>query len=201
VNIGIDSQIVIYAGLAPAKAATNTAEEKKRKELALRAALFLFEHQNDVLFLPAIAVSEILVPVPAAQRGTLASALAEKFNCPTFDLQAASIAADLWTRHKNLPADQRYADRQLLRADAMIVASAKAAGATCFYSHDKNCRTLAGLVMTARDLPTKPDANTPDGLFWAAAFENGEMPVFPEETETTAPKKRSKKRAPKRADE
>ena len=36
----------------------------------------------------------------------------------------------------------------------MIVASAKAAGATEFYSHDQKCRNLAGLVMTARDLPT-----------------------------------------------
>ena len=36
----------------------------------------------------------------------------------------------------------------------MIVASARAGGATEFYSHDHKCRALAKLLMTAHDLPT-----------------------------------------------
>jgi hypothetical protein len=45
----------------------------------------------------------------------------------------------------------------------MIVASAKAAGATRFYSHDTECRALASLIMTSYDLPTK-DSDNP--MFW-----------------------------------
>jgi hypothetical protein len=44
----------------------------------------------------------------------------------------------------------------VLKAGAMIVAAAKAAGATGFYSNDKNCRQLAKLVMDANGLPEKP---------------------------------------------
>lgn len=36
----------------------------------------------------------------------------------------------------------------------MIVASAKAFGASKFYTHDEKCRKLAGLAMDAYDLPT-----------------------------------------------
>jgi len=40
----------------------------------------------------------------------------------------------------------------------MIVAAAKSAGATEFYSHDKRCRALADTVMRGCDLP-KSDPN------------------------------------------
>ena len=149
-NIGLDSMIVVYAGFAPTKTAATTEEAQKRKELALRAAFFSTSTKGMFSFCPQLLYRKFLCRSGASQRGGVTSALSERFNCPIFDLQAASIAADLWVRHKNLPPDQRYQSRQLLRANAMIVASAKAAGATCFYSHDKNCRTLAALVMTAR---------------------------------------------------
>ncbi|HEX5447493.1 MAG TPA: hypothetical protein VFW87_27000, partial [Pirellulales bacterium] len=70
-----------------------------------------------------------------------------------FDFRASSIAADLWTAYKatsGLPKKDRVA----LRSDCLIVASSYAAGATDFFSHDANCRTLATLVgMQAHDLP------------------------------------------------
>jgi len=96
----------------------------------------------------------LLVPVPKAQKGALIAALTEKFVCPPFDLAAAAIAADLWSQYKELPQDMQYS-RQVMRADTMIVASARAGGATDFYSHDQKCQALAKLLlMTAHDLPT-----------------------------------------------
>jgi hypothetical protein len=77
-NIGIDSNIVVYAGLAP----VNDAGTNDRKALALRAALFFYEHQDDVLFLPTIAISEILIPVPKPDRGSLIAKLADHFDLP-----------------------------------------------------------------------------------------------------------------------
>ena len=47
-----------------------------------------------------------------------------------------------------------YSSRDILKADALIVASARAANVSCFYSHDENCRALAELTgMKAEDLP------------------------------------------------
>jgi predicted nucleic acid-binding protein len=87
----------------------------------------------------------------------LVAQIAGRFVCPSFDLPAAAIAADLWSRHKQLPSDLKYDSRHVLRADAMIVATAKAAGATDFYSCDKKCRALADFVMAAHDLPTRDE--------------------------------------------
>jgi hypothetical protein len=104
--------------------------------------------------LPTVAISELLVLVAKAEKGALIAALTKMFVCPPFDLAAAAMAADLWSQHKELPQDLQYGSRQVLRADAMIVASVRAAGAMEFYSHDRQCLALASLVMTAHDLPT-----------------------------------------------
>ena len=48
----------------------------------------------------------------------------------------------------------QYDSRDVLKADAMIIGTAKAAGATIFYTHDARCRALAQLVMKVEDLPT-----------------------------------------------
>lgn len=53
----------------------------------------------------------------------------------------------------------------------MIIASAKAAGATQFYTNDKKCRNLANLVMTGRELPT----HDPTDMFAANDIANGDL--------------------------
>jgi predicted nucleic acid-binding protein len=167
-NIGVDSMVIIYANLAPAKG--KGTQSDVLKALSKRAQLFLLEHEKDEIFLPTIAVSELLVPVPAIQKGAVSAAITERFNCPPFNLQAATIAAELWAAYKSNQGGQQY-NRQTLRADVMIIASLKAAGVNHFYSHDKQCRNLANLIMTAKDLPKKPDMNTPGGLFMMKDFE------------------------------
>jgi hypothetical protein len=153
VIVGIDSQILIYAGIVPSKGATRCADFD---ELRVRSNLLLhmIAQKKGTILLPTVAISELLIPVPKAHKGALIAVLQQRFLCPPFDLQAASIAADLLAEHEKLPQDQQYDKRHIVRADAMIIASLRAAGATEFYSHDKKCRTLANLVMTARDLPT-----------------------------------------------
>jgi hypothetical protein len=131
--------------------------------LSVRSKLLLHKlaRQKAIVVLPTVAISELLVPVPEADKGALIAGLTGMFVCPAFDLKAAAIAADLWLRHKQAPKDQQYGKRQILRADIMIVASALAAGATEFYSHDRKLLALARLVMTAHDLPT----NDPEDMF------------------------------------
>ena len=136
--IGIDSMILIYAGLVPRKA---SCESEELGNLSLLSRALLHTKEKDGIVLPTVALSEILVPVPAEQRGTLVAAISGRFVCASFDLPAAAIAADLWSKHKGLPNDSQYDSRHVLKADTMIVATAKAAGATDFYSCDKKCRT------------------------------------------------------------
>lgn len=168
--IGIDSMVLIYAGVVPRKSGKTT---DALKELQVRSKLLLHMHmrRKDTIVLPTIAISEVLVPVPANQRGALLSELSQQFLCPPFDLRAADIAAGIWSEYKKLPGKSEHKNRHVLRADAMIVAAAKSAGAKVFYSHDKSCRALADLVMTGRDLPT----NDPDNMFLADDIRRGDI--------------------------
>lgn len=169
--VGIDSMILIYAGIVP----TNNTSPRPPdyEELRVRSRLLIHQlaQKKATVFLPTIAVSELLVPVPMSQKGILIATLTERFVCPSFDLPSAAIASDLWARHNQLPADLQYESRHVLKADAMIVGCAKAAGATEFYSHDRRCLALAGLVMKAHDLPT----NDPNDMFAVDDIRRGEL--------------------------
>jgi hypothetical protein len=160
VIVGIDSMILIYAEIVPSNPATRSADFADLRD---RATLLLHMRKDDTIVLPTVAMSELLVPVPKAERGALIAILRQKFVCPPFDLPAASIAADLWSQHRDLPQDQKYGKRHVVRPDCMILASARAAGATEFYTHDKKCRILANLAgLTPHDLPTRD----PNDMFW-----------------------------------
>jgi predicted nucleic acid-binding protein len=114
----------------------------------------MVHNHKGVIILPVIAISELLVPVPDANKGAVIATLEKLFLCAPFDVQAASIAAELFAKRDKIPQKQRYDKRYVLKADAMIIASAKAAGATEFYTHDESCRALAKLEMASYDLPT-----------------------------------------------
>jgi len=165
--IGIDSMVLVYAGVVPRKSSETSTT---LNELSLRAKMLLHMKKDDTIVLPMVAVSEVLVPLPSAQKGLFAAKLSGKFLLAPFDMRAAVIAADLWVQHKSLPTDLRYKRRSVLKSDAMIIATAKAAGATEFYTHDRRCRVLADLIMSAHDLPT----HAPD-LFLRGEIERGEV--------------------------
>lgn len=151
--VGIDSMILVYAGVAPSRKETRP---KDFKDLHLRARILIAElaDEGTMVVLPTIAVSELLVPVPEAQKGVLIAELNERFACQPFDLRASALAAELWARRTKLPKELQYTERHVLKADAMILAVAKVAGAKWFYSHDARCRKLAELIgMKGIDLP------------------------------------------------
>lgn len=167
--VGIDSMVLIFAGVVPRK----SAKSKEIEELRVRAQLLLHQKRDETVVLPTIAVAELLVPVPPAKRGQLIATVSGRFMCPSFDLPAAAIAAALWAHHAKLPTDLQYSQRHVLKADAMIVAAAKSAGATEFYSHDKKCRALANRIMKAFDLPTRD----PNDMFLAEDIRRGDVDI------------------------
>jgi hypothetical protein len=64
------------------------------------------------------------------------------------------MAAQLWQWHRRLPPEDQI-QRSILKVDVLIIAVAKVAGASVFYSHDAKSRKLAAQAgMRALDLPT-----------------------------------------------
>lgn len=145
--VGIDCNVLIFAGLVPTKRGTVDPLLRKRSRI-------LLEHlKNDIVVLPVVAIAELMVPIAAHKRGALLTDLSKRFVCQPLDLRASVIAADIWANRHRGGRAPAYG-RDVLKADAMIIASAKAAGSTKFYTHDKKCRNLASTVMEAYDLPT-----------------------------------------------
>jgi predicted nucleic acid-binding protein len=121
---------------------------KRRARLALRE----IERSKLGIVIPSIALAELVSPMSDRQAGDFIAAAEEQFLIAPFDARAASVAAKLWREHKKFPESEKL-KRSILKADALIIASAHCAGAAVFYSHDRACRKLASTLMDGRDLP------------------------------------------------
>ncbi|HEX3151370.1 MAG TPA: PIN domain-containing protein [Gemmataceae bacterium] len=130
------------------------------REMQCRAAILIemLDDDSEKICIPCISVSELLVKVDDKDHAAFVASLQKSFFCPSFDIRASVLAAKLYQQHKKLSPEEQTG-RTTLGSDVKIIATAKIAGATAFYSNDKKCRKLATLAgMTARDLPTKhPD--------------------------------------------
>ncbi len=160
--VAIDSNILIYAGHAPKDSNKKEGDEGEEiKRLRKSAKIIFYIHRDDTFVLPTVAIGEVLVPIEESRKPKLINELTNKFICPEFNIRAASIASSLVARNKSQPSKDRYAkrDRHILKADAMIIASAKVAGAAKFYSADSKCRKLARTIMEAPELPTSIPEN------------------------------------------
>ncbi len=125
-------------------------KENRRRVQILFAELGV---KRATIVVPTIVVAELLITLPTQAHGRFLAELNKYFFCPPFDLKACGLAAELWIKHRELPEEERL-NRRTLKADSLIVATAKSAGATVFYSHDRKCRTLAEQAgMIAKDLP------------------------------------------------
>ncbi len=127
-----------------------------QKELQQRTRILLEQLDDDksTVVVPSIVVAELLIPIKPEKHGDFIAELRRRFLCPPLDLQAASLAAELWQRHRGLPKTEQI-KRRTLKSDVLIVATASVAGASIFYSHEAKCRRLARLAqLEAKDLPT-----------------------------------------------
>ncbi len=125
-------------------------EMQRRAELLLKQ----LDDQEAEVVISSITASELLTPLDDKEQKAFLDRLNKLFRVVPFDIKAAALAAQLYQRHKGALAKARGYSRTVLRADSLIIASVKVAGASVFYSNDKQCRALASNVMDARDLPT-----------------------------------------------
>jgi predicted nucleic acid-binding protein len=132
-------------------------EMRRRAKLALR----ILEDAGADLYIPSIVVSELLAGIDSPKHARVLAEFDSRFFCPSFDTKACALAARLWQYERGLPGvsaglpRHEQTDRRVLKSDILIVATAKVAGVTVFYSHEEKCRRLAAEAgMEARDLPT-----------------------------------------------
>jgi PIN domain len=158
---GVDTMVLIW-GVQEARTGTipvgqDVLEMRRRAEILLEE---LFERKEKIV-VPTVMVAELLVKIDPRKHGDFIAALQERFFCPPLDLRASALAAELLQQHRQLPAGEQQS-RSIVKADVFIVATAKVAAATVFYSHDPKCRKIAELAgMEAKDLPGKPAEHVP----------------------------------------
>jgi len=125
----------------------------------LKRAKWLFEFldaEKAQIIIPTVVVSEYLTPVDESRHLSVISTLNDRFIISPFDILSSSLAAKLFTLGKPLRKGGEPGGRACLRADTMIIATAKTHGAHTLYSGDAECRELAQKVMRSEDLPEKP---------------------------------------------
>jgi hypothetical protein len=120
----------------------------------------MLDNQKAKIVVPSVAVAEVLAGVEPAKHGPILAEFTSQFFCPAFDFTACSLAAKLWQYERGLPGTKgglpegERNDRRLVKADMLILATAKIAGASIFYSHDSGTRRLAQEAgMEGKDLP------------------------------------------------
>jgi predicted ArsR family transcriptional regulator len=101
-----------------------------------------------------VALAEFLVPVKPSARHGIVAQISKRFQIAPLDAKAAHLAAMVYSLAARTRQPGQAGGRELIKADCLIVAAARACGATVFYSHDADCRAKAkALSMAANDLP------------------------------------------------
>jgi predicted nucleic acid-binding protein len=140
-TVSVDSDTLILA----TKEIPADAECSERDRELIRRARIL-SHSLDVegatVVVPAVVLSEYLAGVLPEHHEAVVRTFQGRFEVPPFDLKAAALSAKLWQIHRGLPrADQ--IERVVLKVDVMVIATAKAFGASTFYTNDAKGRKLA----------------------------------------------------------
>ena len=113
------------------------------------------EEDEAQIIVPSVVVLEFITPIRSSdERANVIAALTERFLIEPFDVRDAALAAELWNEGKSKREMKKEGARACLRADALIVATAKNHGATEFYTEDNDCFEMANKVMTAKRLPS-----------------------------------------------
>jgi predicted nucleic acid-binding protein len=142
--VGIDTQTLVWAVRRQGSAGD------------LERARWLFEELQIAeaqVLIPTVVVAEYLVPADKKSHASIIEAIHRKFLIRPFDIECASLAAELFKVGKPMRPAGVPLGREVLRSDTLIIATAKVHKAKVFYSDDKDCRDLAATVLDARPLP------------------------------------------------
>ena len=140
--VAVDTMTVIWA---LRDAGPSVAKRDRSKQTQAIELIDWLENNETEIIVPAVVIAEVLTPLDAQQERRFLQINASRFRPAPFDLHAASVAARLYRENQDLKTHYRAAEgpTRFFRADSLIVASAKVAGATDFYSDDNLCRQFA----------------------------------------------------------
>ena len=108
-----------------------------------RRAKFLFSEftrEKTQVLLPSVVVAEYLTAAAKSSHEAIIDELKDRFHIVDFNEHCTSDAAHLFQIGKPMREKGKASERVALRADTMIIATAKTYGATTLYSGDKNLR-------------------------------------------------------------
>jgi len=146
-RVAIDTGVLIWS--------RRDAETEKQREMRRQCRL-LMTALNDIgaqIVLSTVGLAEFLAGIPQDKHSAVLRALADRFEFVPFDANASAIAAHLWNVARGLPKHEQL-ERRVLKADVLIIATAKIAGANQFFTLEPRCRKLASKIMASPALPT-----------------------------------------------
>jgi predicted nucleic acid-binding protein len=118
------------------------------------------DHDEAQIVVPSVVVAEHVTPIDTPEdRAAVIAAMTERFLIEPFDVRDAALAAGLFRYGKSNRDMKAMGARICLRADSLIVATAKNHGAEVFYTEDRDCFAMAQKAgMTAKELPKISDS-------------------------------------------
>jgi predicted nucleic acid-binding protein len=152
--VAVDSQTLVWGVRRD-----GTDEQKQRAKWLFDA----LDAEDAQIIVPSVVVAEYLTPISPEKHDAVIASISGRFLIAPFDVLCASLAAELFQIGKPLREMGAQAPdcRKCLRADTLIIATAKVKGATVLYCGDTRCRKLATRIMTAQDLPDMPNTLFP----------------------------------------
>ncbi len=99
--VAVDSMILIW-GMRSRKSGDKSSKELQDLETRAQILFEILDEEKDEIVVPTVAVAELLAGVSPEDHARFLSEIHEQFFCPTFDLPAAAIAAQLWQAHRSL---------------------------------------------------------------------------------------------------
>lgn len=121
-------------------------------ERTARFLRYLEKKQTDCV-VPAVVIAELLLPLPLSEHMLFTALVSQTFVVPSFNTLTAALLAKIWQSKKG----QVVIPRQEIKFDAMVVATALAAGASCIYSNDPHIEAIALGHIDCKDIPATPE--------------------------------------------
>lgn len=140
-----DTPVLIYLFDSPNSNTLSKQQLEERQRLGNTAkglVKYLYEEGTEII-LPTITITEYLTKVPAEFHEHVLNLLLPKFVIAAFDHKTASIAAALRNEKDSLLKEYPSQERECLKADIMIIATAIQYNCKVVYTNDDNMKTFA----------------------------------------------------------
>jgi len=134
-----------------------------QQEMILRTKHFLdsLSKDNTKAIVPAVVLSEFLMPIPAEKIGYYLNVISRNLMIAPYDAVAAIEFARIWQAKmeqkviEKLRKEEGFGKNHL-KIDGMIVATAITKKATCICSYDKGLKKFAEGYIEVREIPNLP---------------------------------------------